>query len=344
MLNLPDLIGTVQKNCHISDAQHAQDYGLCTYLLKMREFYRWEHELPFSNRLSKDELGAWLTSRERLWNEVESEAFEPLPLASGPRDPFDNETINRELVPQGFVYSGGYGRHQKPHFFLGELLRREERHGFTVLISSCEYARDLVAPPAMLQGRIIFARTESLRRLVWEKYEEWQWKKPDNAMRRAIDCYDFEADSDTALARMAANETDTLVLHELGEGLAGRLLGEQWHGMLSALAGSKAELIARAVRDNLADCLSTLPALVERENRASLHFFFANFDGLRRALFPEALAAYGKWLETGEIKAFLPVAARGREQWERTAQGFLAGFERDGADYRRHIEEFLPAD
>lgn len=342
MLNLSDLIGTVQKNCHISDAQHAQDYGLCTYLLKMREFYRWEHELRFFDRLPKDELGAWLTSRERLWHEVESQPYEPLPLASGPHDPFDNEGINRELVPQGFVYSGGLGRHQKPHFFLGELLRHEQRHGFTILVSSCEYARDLVAPPAMLQGRTIFARTESLGRLLWEKYEEWQWKKPDNAMRRAIGCYDFEADSETALARMAANETNTLVLHELGEGLAGRLLGEQWHGMLSALAGSKAELIARAVRDNLADCLSTLPALVERENAASLHFFFANFDGLRRALFPEAIATYQQWLDTGDIKRFLPMAARGRERWERTAQGFLAGFEKDGAHCRRDIERLLP--
>ena len=70
-------------------------------------------------------------------------------------------------------------------FFLGRLLRVEERAGFTILVSSCEYARELAAPPAMLQGRTIFVRMESARRYLWEKIEEWQWRKQDNAMKRA---------------------------------------------------------------------------------------------------------------------------------------------------------------
>ena len=43
------LIETVQHNCHLSDAHHARDYSLCIYLLKMREFYRWEETLPFDD-------------------------------------------------------------------------------------------------------------------------------------------------------------------------------------------------------------------------------------------------------------------------------------------------------
>ena len=57
MRNLPALTTVVQRNCDISDARHAGDYGLCTFLLKMREYYRWEHELPLTRNLPQDELG-----------------------------------------------------------------------------------------------------------------------------------------------------------------------------------------------------------------------------------------------------------------------------------------------
>ena len=68
MRALPQLVSVVQRNCDISDARHAGDYGLCTFLLKMREYYRWENALPFAHALPKDELGAWLMSREQRWD------------------------------------------------------------------------------------------------------------------------------------------------------------------------------------------------------------------------------------------------------------------------------------
>jgi len=36
-------IAGVQANCHTADAKHARSMTLCTYLLEMRELYRWEH-------------------------------------------------------------------------------------------------------------------------------------------------------------------------------------------------------------------------------------------------------------------------------------------------------------
>ena len=70
--NLPQLTTAVQRNCDISDARHAGDYGLCTFLLKMREYYRWENELPFSHPLPRTDLGEWLQSG------VEAPWLEPL--------------------------------------------------------------------------------------------------------------------------------------------------------------------------------------------------------------------------------------------------------------------------
>ena len=49
MRNFPQLASVVQHNCDVSDARHAGDYGMCSFLLKMREYYRWEHQLSFSS-------------------------------------------------------------------------------------------------------------------------------------------------------------------------------------------------------------------------------------------------------------------------------------------------------
>ena len=313
--NLPDLASVVQRNCDISDARHAADYGLCTFLLKMREYYRWENELPFARAVPKDELGDWLRAREQDWERIAEDEFAPLPLARGELDPFDAKGANRELLPQGCVYSAGYGRMRKPMFFLGRLLRVEERGGFTILISSCEYARELAAPPAMLQGRTIFVRLESVRRYLWEKIEEWQWRKQGDAMARALAGYDFTADTETALQRMADNEAETMVLHELGEARAGELLGEAWAEMALSVSGTRSEPAARAARDLLADCLSTLPGLLERGNLPALHFYFATFDAPRRQLFPQALDAYEHFVRSGEREALWQAVREGRERW-----------------------------
>src|SRR3546814_16641780 len=62
------------------------------------------------------------------------------------------DDINRELIPQGLVYSSGLGHFRKPHFVLAELKRAEIRDGVQVLVAGCEYARDLIAPPAAMRG------------------------------------------------------------------------------------------------------------------------------------------------------------------------------------------------
>jgi hypothetical protein len=324
MRNFPQLSSVVQHNCDISDARHAGDYGLCTFLLKMREYYRWENELPFARALPKDELGDWLQTREQQWDGIETEEFAPLPLARGELDPFDADAANDELLPQGYVYSAGFGRFHKPAFFLGRLLRIEARAGFKILVSSCEYARELAAPPAMLQGHTIYLRQESVRRYLWEKIEEWQWRKQDNAMARALASYDFIADTEAALQRMADNEMETMILHEVGEAMAGELLRDPWHEMAVSVARTRGEPIARAVRDLLADCLSTLPGLLECSNLPALHFYFATFDAPRRQLFPQALEAYEHFLRCGTLDRLGHVVREGKERWLATAKGLLA--------------------
>ena len=322
--DLPRLVNSVQRNCDISDARHAGDYGLCTFLLKMREYYRWENELPFGHELPRDDLGGWLTSRERRWERLEGEDFASLQLAGGEIGAFEAETANRNLLPRGLVYGAGYGLFHKPVFFLGRLLRAEERAGLTILVSSCEYARELAAPPAMLLGDTIYVREESARRYLWEKIEEWQWHRQDNAMARALAAYDCLADPRVAPQRMAEDQMETMILHEVGEAMAGKMLGETWRELSDAVARTPGETAARAVRDLLADCLCTLPGLLGRADRRALHLYFAAFDGPRRRLFPQALEAYERLVQDGAPEPLEEVARDGKVRWLSTARELLA--------------------
>ncbi|MHB8454969.1 MAG: Sfum_1244 family protein [Acidiferrobacterales bacterium] len=341
MWNLGSLATAVQHNCHISDARHAGDYTVCVFLLKMREFYRWENQIPFTGALLRDDVGTWLAEREHMWDEIESSPFSPIPLETGLTDPFDSDAINRELTPRGYIYSAGFGRFNKPHFFLGALERTELRDGFTIHTAACEYARDMVAPPAMLQENTIFVRQESVRRFLWEKVEEWRWNRKNETMGQALAAYRFDDDTDAALERMTQVETESMILHELGEGMAGALLGDRWNAMLLDLSRSKGEIMARAVRDLLADCLSTLPGLLECDNPAPLHFHFATFGGMRRHLYPEALEAYRHWAREGDASVLRRAADAGRERWLATAQTMLDLHRQYGTSVGAHIERFL---
>lgn len=312
---------TVQENCHISDARFAGHYTLCIYLLKMREYYRWEHGIGLTQPLPGKAVGEWLTEREAHWDRVESLEFHPLEIDGERLDPFDSEAINQRLLPAGFVYSAGYGVYHKPCFFFAELERIERHDAATLFISGKEHARDLAAPPAMLQGQQIFVRRESLRRFIWEKLEELG-QKTETPMARALACY-AGSDLETTLDLMSENEIETLILHEIGESQAQDILGDAWQTLLLSLPRSRGEFLLRGVRDNLADCLSTLPTLLARDNEAALHFYFTNFTGMRKELFPAAWDAYHDWLQSGNLAALKTVAARGRDHWQQVALDIL---------------------
>lgn len=325
MQDTKTLAATVQRNCDISDARHARDYSLCVYLLKMREYFRWERGYRLTEGLPRDELGNWVVAREQLWEGLEPRDFDCLTLADDCHDPFESEAVNRRLVPEGLVYSAGYGRFVKPHFFLGRLLRQEHRDGFQVFVATDEYARDLTAPPAMSRGGQIFIRRESLRRMLWEHVEGWRWqKRPENAMARAIAHYDFDGDPERALDQMTESEISAAVLHELGECIAGEQLGPAWSEMMLTVARSKVEIQARAVRDLVADCAVTLPALLEQQAEPSLHFFFANLRGMRQELFPRLTRAYEHWLSRGDLGELWRLVEEGQRHWQNVARTLIA--------------------
>jgi hypothetical protein len=322
----------VQRNCDIADARHAREATMCTYLLQMRELYGWEQGLALEAQPARAEVSRWLTEREAAWSALEEEDYGPLPLGGHGYAPFDAAALNRELLARGLVYGAGYGRFHRPHFFLAELAGDGMREGVRVLVAGRELARDISAIPAALQGETIFVRRDALRRWLWEKVEFWRARRPAGALASALEHWGLAAGDDAAFERMVDAEIETLVLHELGEARAGARLGAAWEEMLAGLADRRLEILARAVRDNLADCLSTLPALLERDARGSLHFWFSQLDGMRREIFPALGSAYASWRESGRAAALTDAIGAGAAHWERVARQFLSS--PGGADAR----------
>ena len=338
---LQPLLSAVQRNCHISDARHAGNYTLCIYLLKMREYFRWEQGYSFRQSLPEGEVGDWLKQRELFWESIEDESFAELPLGGKSIDPFDSEAVNSTVNPHGLVYSAGLGNQGVPHFFLGSLRHHETQPDFTVLVSEDEYARDLTAPPAMALDGTIYVRRQSLRRMIWERVEEWRWHRLDNAMSRAIRGFDFDQDIDAALDGMTDAVVDSVLLHEKGEVLAGKRLGPDWARMLSGLTRSRTEFMLRAVRDLLADALTTLPALLESGNQAALHFYFANLGGMQKHLFPALVEAYETWAGGGSPAAIESLLARGEEHWGQLAGEALEVYRQHPDDFSERVQDLI---
>lgn len=327
MRDLNLTIDAVQRNCDVADARHARDAALCTYLLAMREQFRWEHELPLTAAPPRAELGRWMTEREVLWEDLESSAFAPIPVEGERYDPFDTGGVNRALVPQGFVYGAGLGRLGRPHFFLGELERTESRHGLTVLVSGCEYARDIVPLPGALQGDTVYVRRDALRRLLWDRIELWESRRYAGPLASALEAFGWAGGRDAAFERVVEAALEQVILHEVGERFAANALGPGWEGMLAGLRDPRAEAIARAVRDNLADCLSTLRVLADRGEPGPLHLYLALFEGMRRELFPRLAGA------ACTAEAVGAAAEAGVEHWTRVGRLILdsSGGDDDGA-------------
>lgn len=341
MRDFQKTIEVVQTNCHIADARHAREMSMCNYLLGMRELYIWEHEFPPSRPLVKADLSEWLVQREMYWEELEELDYRPIPIAGCEYDPFDNVAINNVLEPRGLVYGGGLGRWGKPHFFLAQLIRSEQIHGLTLRVSGCEYARDITAFPAALREGTLFLRTDALQRWLAEKIEIWSVHQADGALKAALDCYGKQGNNTTLLARMAEQESEVLILHEVGEAMAEPLLGPSWREMILSFSSRRAIFMARSVRDNLADCLSTLPELIRREQTCSLHFYFANLDGLRRTLFPQLVSAYEHWRDSGDMSRLVAAANAGALHWQQVAQQLLSTWQNDPQNAQASIDKWV---
>lgn len=161
-------------------------------------------------------------------------------------------------------------------------------------------------------------------------------------MARALAHYKVSSvDMEKVLDAMCDNESRTAILHEIGEVKATDLLGPEWLEILNKLPHSGLELKLRAIKDHLADNISTLPALVESENLPALHFYFANLTGMRKEIFPEAVAAYNNWLASKNPAVLEALYTQGKEKWLDVANQIKQTYLKDQEVITEHLEPIV---
>ena len=324
-MSIDTLKQAVQFNCDLSDRESAADYSICIYLIRMREYYRWSQGIALNASLDQGELMDWVSDTEARWESIAVDDLQPLKFQGITYQAFDSEPLNRVLQPLGYTYSAGYGRFGKPVFMLAELQSFDRTDRYELTIAGRELARELTAPPAVMQSGNILIRTESVARLIWDLLEEWQWNRPDNAMARVVEYYDFEADALLALERASIDQREVLILHEIGELIAEDLLAPGWNSVLGD-DNRHRHLFARAVRDTLADCLSTLPGLLAENNTPGIHFYFASLTPLRKSMFPTLAKAYRQWHDSGSIAGIKSAINCGQAHWLKIANKLTDDF------------------
>lgn len=345
--SLSGLIAAVQTNCDIADARHATDLTLCTYLLQMREFHRWERGLAFGAALDRTAVGLWIDEREARWDSLEGRDFEPLPIGKGMTvDAYDVCAVNAQLATNGLLYGAGELAPGRPVFFLAERHSDGQRLGLPVQVAGRELARGLQAPVATFGGAdaqpTIVVRRESLARWCWERFEAFSLKPTAGSPFHAVvQAYGLDVGFDAALPRWLQEQTEAAILHELGEAEVGRRLGPAWAAMRQALPSRRGMLYVRALRDLLADLHSTLPTLLDRRAEASIHVWFANLDGVRSLLAPGLPPAYAAWREGDGGKALGQAIGVARVHFERLAESLLARHRAEGDGAGPALEQAL---
>lgn len=340
-MKIESLKKVIQKNCDIIDAKNGQNYGLCIYLLKMRDYYRWQNAIPLHEELTNEDVHKWIAGVEEYWETIEGLPLLNIDFGDHSFTPFDTEKINSFLLKEGLLYSGGIGFGGIPMFFLSELNSAEKKHGFNILIGGRELSRGLFGSPALFNNETIFIRKETLKYLLWSRYDEWAFCKKDNTLGRAMSYYPFEKDPVGAIDQMTETELMTLIQHEIGEGLLDLEFGHLWRELVLEFVYTKTEILLRAVRDLAADCMTTLPFLLNEERIPSIHLFFANFSDMRKELFPTLYDAYIDWRDTGNSSQLYELIEQGKVFWYDLGKKITHLFEETGKAAQIKIDELI---
>ena len=315
---LETVVNQVVHNCNISDARYAGYYSVCGLALRLRDLYKWEKGLAPWVEDEPSKVLEWIGEREDLWENLTNENFKNITVKGLSYDAFDTRAINRAISCHGLVYGAGYVHSLKPTFFLARLEERRTVQGHPVTLLGKELARDLVTLPAFVQDGSVIIRRESGAHFFWNQMVYLR-SSGRPALTFALRAHGLKDDHPKTLqeklAALFADEMDTYIRHELGELIDSTFDLNLWHGIIAAFPHSPIELLARTVKDMLADTheYGTLPHIVKHKKRASLGFYVAFLDGLRKVLFPEIVKAFNAFLEHEEWQQIERAVSIGRD-------------------------------
>ena len=346
MIDIETLSSQIKRNCNISDAKYWGTYSICGLLLRLRELYHIEKGIKPWEQTSKEDIAEWISERETLWHELEDKEFIDITVNGNSYSPFEVEKINAVLENENLLYGAGYGNYFKPSFFLADLTSKKIVDGHDIYMAGTEYVRDLSAYPAMLQDGVIFARVDTAKLLLWEKFDELRARGPKGFLAFAFSRYGIapedepSEDIDRELSIIASSEAETFIHHELGEVFEGKKLGCEWKSLLMNLSCSKAELFARGIKDLLSDTSEKgmIHYIIENQKEGSLGFYIVFLGGYRRLLFPEILEASKRFMDVRDWDLIEDARETGYKKVEAYADKLISLYRTDKNRFSENIE------
>jgi hypothetical protein len=329
---LDRLLQQIQRNCDISDAQHSGVFSICGLALRLRDLFKWERGLAPWEEGDPAAVLEWIGAREAYWETLAGTEPAELTIGGRPLDPFDTAAVNADLSPHRLYYGAGYARGLKPTFFLAAIEDEQVIEGCRVYRLGREFCRDLLTLPALSQNGTILLRRRSARSLLWDQiaYAPPSAQRPLNAALQACGIADRRPDELLrkwdALLRV---QEEIHLHHELGEVQEGRFSSEGWREIIAAFPLTRIELLARHVKDLLADThpLGPLCHLARTRSAAGLGLYLAFADRLARNLFPALAPAVDDVLRTGDWTILEGVVAAGRAAARQHADAIVSVYE-----------------
>jgi hypothetical protein len=313
------LISQVEANCELASSHQAGSFSLCGLLMRLRLLYKWKHGLPPWREPESEAILAWIADLESTWDEREGEPWQELRLNGLCMDPFDTEQVNFFLKPGGLAYGAGLCRGLAPTFFLGELSEVRQEEDITILVLDRELARDLDGTPAMCQGRVVYARRQSLAYYLWDRladptqqghrFLKAGWSSSEASLPDLLK--DPERHQEV-WDNLVSGELEAVIHHEIGEARE-ESLSQALPAIVERFPHTALEQWIRALKDALAEVneVGRLSYLISGRRLPSLALMLAFQPGFYPLLLPEIepafqeLTASGHWevLEEARLSA-----------------------------------------
>jgi hypothetical protein len=331
MVDAHALSRQVRQNCTISDARFAGLYSVCELVMRLRDLYKWEHSLAPHEEHDASKILDWIGRKEAVWEDLQESDFNDLVIDGQRIDPFDTEKINRLIEPLGLFYGAGYAQRLKPSFLLARIEKKSDIRGHAVVSLTSELARDLLTLPALTQDNTIVVRQSAVELYVWDQMLYVSQSGQPYFRFGLSACGISEKDFGVlrrCLPKVITVQQETFLYHEIGELMDTYFDRRLWRDIIAALPHTRTELLARSVKDILADTCpdGTLHRIVRLRNAAALGFYAAFLDGLRKKLFPEIRTAITCFMRDGDWLAVVTMISVVHERAKTMAQTITAIF------------------
>ena len=99
------------------------------------------------------------------------------------------------------------------------------------------------------------------------------------------------------------------------------------------------ELMLRAVKDFYADSISTLPVLFGENRVASIHFYAANMNPVRKQVCPSFLKMYQQWCDDGNLGTLQHWLVTSASHWAEVSEQVLVMSANDVSEAK--IEQYI---